>query len=156
DRLNSIRGELPALDHVWQLDQAADALTALGASADAGAGIADEDMHDRRRRGRAGDTASLGYTSGTTGRPKGCQLTHRHALAEGRPVVGAAPELLNTGASVLLFLPLAHVFARLIQFGALHARVTLGHTADARNLLDDLAEFRPTLVLSVPRVLEKI
>lgn len=152
DRLNSIRGELPGLDHVWQLDEAAGELTALGA----GAGVADEDMHERRRRVRAKDTASLVYTSGTTGRPKGCQLTHRNVLAEVRTVIRAAPELLNPGASVLLFLPLAHVFARLIQFGALHARVTLGHTADARNLLDDLAEFRPTLVLSVPRVLEKI
>jgi long-chain acyl-CoA synthetase len=152
DRLNCVQGELPGLDHIWQLDEAADELPALGASA----GVADEDMHDRRRRVRAGDTASLVYTSGTTGRPRGCRLTHRNLLAEVRTAIGAAPELLNSGASVLLFLPLAHVFARLIQFGALHARVTLGHTADARNLLDDLAEFRPTLVLSVPRVLEKI
>lgn len=150
DRLSSIRGKLPGLEHVWQLDEAADELAALGA------GVADEDMHHRRRRVRAGDTASLVYTSGTTGRPKGCPLTHRNVLAAVRTVLGTAPELLNSGASVLLFRPLAHVFARLIQFGALYARVTLGHTADARNLLDDLAEFRPTLVLSVPRVLEKV
>jgi long-chain acyl-CoA synthetase len=150
DLLDAVRSELPGLDHVWHLDEAADELAALGS------GIADEDMHGRRRRVKAGDMASLVYASATTGRPKGCQLTHRDVLAEVRTVVGAAPELLNSGASVLLFLPLAHVFARLIQFGAVHARVTLGHTHDAKNLLADLAEFRPTLVLSVPGVLEKI
>jgi long-chain acyl-CoA synthetase len=150
DRLDAIRNELPGLEHVWQIKEAADELAALGA------GVADDDVHGRRRRVRAGDTASLVYTSGTTGRPKGCQLTHRNVLAEVRTAVGAAPELFNSGASVLLFLPLAHVFARLIQFGAVHARITLGHTADTRDLLADLAEFRPTLVLAVPRVLEKI
>jgi long-chain acyl-CoA synthetase len=148
DRVDAIRGELPGLEHVWRLDEAVDELAALGA------GVADEDVHVRRRRVKAGDTASLAYTSGTTGQAKGRQLTHRNLLAEVRGVVGAAPELLNSGASVLLFLPMAHEFARLIQFGAVHARVTLGHTADARDLLTDLAEFRPTLVLSTPRVLE--
>ena len=138
------------LAHVWQIPDALDELAALGADRP------DDDVHARRRQVGADDLASLVYTSGTTGRSKGCQLTHRNVLTEVRTIVDSAPELFNANASVLLFLPLAHVFARLIQFGGVYARVTLGHTADIRNLVPDLAQFRPTLILSVPRVFEKV
>jgi long-chain acyl-CoA synthetase len=141
---------------VWQLDGggtvggAVEELSALGAE------VADDDVHARRREVVAGDLATLVYTSGTTGRSKGCELTHGNVLYEIRTVVDVMPELFNSNAQILLFLPLAHVFARLIQFGGYHARVTLGHTPDVKNLLPDLAEFRPTLILSVPRVFEKV
>ncbi|HEY3259385.1 MAG TPA: AMP-dependent synthetase/ligase, partial [Pseudonocardiaceae bacterium] len=104
----------------------------------------------------ADDLATLVYTSGTTGRSKGCILTHRNLLAEVRTVVREAPELLNPQAQILLFLPLAHVLARIIQLTGFHSRATVGHTPDVKNLLADLADFRPTLVLSVPRVFEKV
>ena len=97
------------------------------------------------------------YTSGTTGRPKGCQLTHGNFLVE----LGVATTLLHEvfdveDASTLLFLPLAHVFARIISIGCVQARVRVGHTADIKNLVDDLGAFRPTFVLAVPRVFEKV
>jgi long-chain acyl-CoA synthetase len=100
---------------------------------------------------------SINYTSGTTGRPKGCELTHGNFLAE---LDGALEELAplfeDDDATTLLFLPLAHVFARVIQIGCLRAGVRLGHSADIAHLLDDLAVLRPTFVLAVPRVFEKI
>ena len=150
---------LSGLEHVWQIEApeggsgetaAIDQLTALGAE------VSDEALHERRRSVRADDLATLIYTSGTTGRPKGCELTHRNLLADVRAAIVAFPQLLNADNSVLLFLPLAHVFARIIQFCSVYARVTLGHTADVKNLLADLVEFRPTFVLAVPRVFEKV
>ena len=150
---------LSGLEHVWQIESpeggsgeaaAIDQLTALGAE------VSDEALHERRRSARADDLATLIYTSGTTGRPKGCELTHRNLLADVRADIVAFPQLLNADNSVLLFLPLAHVFARIIQFCSVYARVTLGHTADVKNLVADLGEFRPTFVLAVPRVFEKV
>lgn len=158
--VESVRDRLPGLANVWQLDSsgdtaddtvgAVDELTSLGAS------VAEDDVHGRRRQVRADDVATLIYTSGTTGRPKGCMLTHRNLLAEVRSVVQAAPEVVNANTAILLFLPLAHVLARMIQFTGFQARATVGHTPDVKTLLPDLAEFRPTLVLSVPRVFEKV
>jgi long-chain acyl-CoA synthetase len=104
----------------------------------------------------ADQTATIVYTSGTTGRPKGCVLTHRNLLAEVRADVGAFPEMLQPGNSLLLFLPLAHVLARAIALSCVYARLTIGHTADVKNLVADLATFRPTFVVAVPRVFEKV
>jgi long-chain acyl-CoA synthetase len=152
--VESVRDRLPELADVWQIEGhvrgAVDELTALGAD------IAEEDVHAQRRKVGADDLATVVYTSGTTGRSKGCQLTHRNLLTEIRTLTQAGPELFNANAQFLLFLPLAHIFARVIQIGGFHARATLGHTPDVKNLLPDLAEFRPTLVLSVPRVFEKV
>ena len=117
------------------------------------------------RRGGAGrgaravgadDLATLIYTSGTTGRPKGCELTHRNLLSEVKTVALVLPELLNPDGSVLLFLPLAHVFGKVIQCGALATRTVVGHTADVSRLAEDLDTFRPTFLLAVPRVFEKV
>jgi long-chain acyl-CoA synthetase len=160
--VESVRDRLPGLVDVWQLDAsgdgddvervrgAVDKLTALGAD------IVEEDVHAQRRQVGADDLATVVYTSGTTGRSKGCELTHRNLLTEIRTIVQAGPELFNANAQFLLFLPLAHIFARAIQLGGFHARATLGHTPDVKALLSDLAEFRPTLILSVPRVFEKV
>ena len=136
---------------VWQID--ADAVAELTA---AGTATPADEVHTRRRAVRADDLATLIYTSGTTGRPKGCELTHRNLLTEVRTVAEVFPELLTAGGSVLLFLPLAHVFGKVIQCGAVYTRTTVGHTADVTQLLPDLASFRPTFLLAVPRVFEKV
>ncbi len=144
---------------VWQLDitpetpgtaAAVDELTAVGAT------VSDREVHERRLAVRSCDVATLVYTSGTTGRPKGVELTHRNLLAEIRADIAAFPTLMRPGNSMLVFLPLAHVFARAIALCCVYSRVTLGHLPDVRNLVSDLATFRPTFVVAVPRVFEKI
>lgn len=136
---------------VWQIDAGAvDELSAQGA------GVDEQTLTARRSAVRADDLATLIYTSGTTGRPKGCELTHRNLLTEVRTISEVFPELLTAGGSVLLFLPLAHVFGKVIQCGAVYTRTTVGHTADVSQLLPDLAAFQPTFLLAVPRVFEKV
>jgi len=153
--VESVRERLPELATVWQLDTGGEQ-GAVEALSELGRDLPDDELHARRRQVGGDDLATLVYTSGTTGRAKGCELTHRNLLAETRTVVRAAPELLNPDAQILLFLPLAHVLARVIQLTGFHCRATVGHTPDVKNLLPDLAEFRPTMVLSVPRVFEKV
>ncbi|MFI5612288.1 AMP-dependent synthetase/ligase [Amycolatopsis sp. NPDC051903] len=151
--VDEIRNRLTALQRTWQIEGAApavDELTALGAE------ITDEQLHARRREVTAGELATIVYTSGTTGRPKGVELTHRNLLAEIRADIEAFPELMEQGNSLLCFLPLAHILARAIAVTALSARVTLGHTPDVKNLVADLGTFRPTFVVAVPRVFEKV
>ncbi len=150
--VESARAEAPALGEVWQIDSGAvDALTVLGQPID------DAELDKRRTAVVPGDLATLIYTSGTTGRPKGCKISHASFMDE----LGTATKVLPTlfrleGASTLLFLPLAHVFARIIQVGCVMMRVKVGHTADVKNLVADLGEFKPTFILSVPRVFEKV
>ncbi|GAA1021390.1 MULTISPECIES: AMP-dependent synthetase/ligase [Amycolatopsis] len=151
--IDEISGRLSTLEHTWQIEgdsPAIDELTALGAE------VSDEDLHTRRRSVTANETATIVYTSGTTGRPKGVELTHRNLLAEIRADIEAFPELMEQGNSLLCFLPLAHILARAIAVTALTARVTLGHTPDVKNLVPDLGTFRPTFVVAVPRVFEKV
>ena len=130
----------------------------LGTLVEAGAGVSDEEVDRRRTSRKAADLATIIYTSGTTGRPKGCDLSHENLLADVRNAVyGQLPVIFKTpGASTLLFLPLAHSFARVIQVGCLEAGVVLGHTPSVANLLPDLAAFQPTFLLAVPRVFEKV
>ncbi|MCX6467313.1 MAG: AMP-dependent synthetase/ligase [Pseudonocardiales bacterium] len=129
---------------------------AIAALTAGGADVPAEEVHARRRAVRADDLATLIYTSGTTGRPKGCELTHRNLLTECRAAGEAFPELLTDGGSVLLFLPMAHVFGKVIQCGATYTRTTVGHTPDVKNLVPDLGSFRPTFLLAAPRVFEKV
>jgi len=130
----------------------------MTALAEAGAGISDDEVHQRRQSRHTADLATIIYTSGTTGRPKGCELTHGNLLADVRNVVrGWLPAIFERpDAATLLFLPLAHSFARIIQVGAIEAGVVLGHTPSVATLLPDLASFRPTFILAVPRVFEKV
>lgn len=140
------------LNHVWSInDNAVGVLTRLGQD------ISDEALEERRTTATPLDLATLIYTSGTTGRPKGCMLTHGNFMFELGVAVDELHHLFDTeGASTLLFLPLAHVFARIIQVGAVKKRVRLGHSADIKNLLADLEVFKPTFILAVPRVFEKV
>ncbi|MFI7427199.1 AMP-dependent synthetase/ligase [Micromonospora sp. NPDC049836] len=146
-----IRDRLPALREVWQIE-----LGAVDQLVTAGDAVDPADIEVRRSTLRADDIATIIYTSGTTGRPKGCVLTHRNMYADIANAVPVLPNLFRPGASTLLFLPLAHAFARLIQIGVVQARATMAHCADTKNLVDELQEFRPTFVLSVPRVFEKV
>ncbi|MBE9373145.1 long-chain fatty acid--CoA ligase [Saccharopolyspora sp. HNM0983] len=154
--VDKVRDRLDELGNVWQIDApegekgAVDELTGLGA------GVEDHEAHERRRGVGADDLATLIYTSGTTGRPKGCVLTHRNVLAEVRADIEAFPQLTQQGNSMLMFLPMAHVLARAIAVMSVYARVTLGHTSDIKDLVEDLGSFRPTFVLAVPRVFEKV
>jgi len=148
-----VRGKLADVSHVWQIDAGA-----LGELAAAGTDVADEVIGKRRTSRRAADLATIIYTSGTTGRPRGCELTHGNLLADARNAFeGSLAEVFEIpGGSALLFLPLAHAFARIIQVGCLESATILGHAPDMANVQPDLASFRPTFILSVPRVFEKV
>ncbi|WP_107088448.1 AMP-dependent synthetase/ligase [Streptomyces sp. NRRL F-5755] len=155
--ISSVRTGLPDLAHLWQLDTGA-----VGQLAAEGRRVPNALVTERRAATGPGDIATLVYTSGTTGRPKGCVLTHGNFFAE----VDNATELLHPvfksvssePASTLLFLPLSHVFGRMVAVGCLRARVRLGHAPSIRteDLLADLATFRPTFLLAIPYVLEKV
>ncbi|MDR3081325.1 MAG: AMP-dependent synthetase/ligase, partial [Streptomyces sp.] len=123
----------------------------------AGQAVSAETVEERSSLAKADDPATIVYTSGTTGRPKGCVLTHRNFFAECGNVVERLSPLFRTGeCSVLLFLPLAHVFGRLVQIAPMMAPIRLGCVPDIKHLTDELASFRPTLILGVPRVFEKV
>jgi long-chain acyl-CoA synthetase len=156
--LAEVRDDLSTLDQVWIID--AGDLDAVKA---AGSGVTDQELEDRRTSAPTDALATIIYTSGTTGRPKGCELSHLNFLSEVGNIVQARGEerglsalFQEADASTLLFLPLAHVFARAIEVGCVMARGRVGHTADVKNLIGDLEQFRPTFILSVPRVFEKV
>ncbi len=149
--VDTLRDGLPELSRVLRIEaDAVGTLTRLGRSLD------DHEVQRRRTGVRADDLATIIYTSGTTGRPKGCQLTHRNLLFDVLTSSDGLRSVFNEASSTLLFLPLAHVFGRVVQCGSVVYRVRVGHTADVRNLLTDLQAFKPTFVLSVPRVFEKV
>jgi long-chain acyl-CoA synthetase len=152
--VTELTGELPALRRVLHIDgsgpKALDQLVAEGAS------VGKAELTARLDGLRSTDAATLIYTSGTTGRPKGCQLTHANLLSEIRGTHECLPTLLSKGQRLLVFLPLAHVLARALTLSAFAAKVTVGFTSDIKNLLPMLAVFKPTVVVSVPRVFEKV
>ena len=150
--VESVRDALPTLAHVWQLD--AGDLETLAAS---GAGIGDAELDARRDALGRDSIATIIYTSGTTGRPKGCELTHDNFLGLAENTVSRLGDVVSAeGASTLLFLPLAHVFARFIEVLAVVGEARMGHSSNLANILDDFGAFRPTFILAVPRVFEKI
>ena len=122
-----------------------------------GANVSDSELESRRTSAGPSDPATLIYTSGTTGRPKGCIITHGNLISEVDTLVKAVPEVFDVPeASTLIFLPLAHVFGRLIQVAMLRGEVTIGHCPNPTALLKDLGSFKPTFLLAVPRVFEKV
>ncbi|SDH04099.1 long-chain acyl-CoA synthetase [Rhodococcus triatomae] len=149
--LTEVTEAAPALREVLQIEAGAiDTLVERGAS------VTDEQLDERRHQVRAESPATLIYTSGTTGRPKGVQLTHSNFYAESAAVQLALGDSMYKGRRTLMFLPLAHVFARAVSFGAFDAKVTVAHTSDLTTLLDQFAAFQPNFILSVPRVFEKV
>ncbi len=137
---------------LWCIESGAfDEITAGGAR------VSDADLEARRAALTSSTLATLIYTSGTTGKPKGCMLTHGNFRAELEAATQQLPELFDAeDASTLLFLPLAHVFARIIPVGSIRTGVKVGHTADIKDLPRHLGDFQPTFVLAVPRVFEKV
>jgi long-chain acyl-CoA synthetase len=149
--VEQVRGDLDDLKELYVIEAGGiDEL--IGAGKD----VSDDDIEERRRSLDTSSLATVIYTSGTTGRPKGCQLTHGNFVFDATSTTEGLEHLFRDGATTLLFIPLAHVFARIIQVGCVINRVTLGHSADVKNLLADLAVFQPTFILSVPRIFEKV
>jgi long-chain acyl-CoA synthetase len=150
--ITDARDRLPELKHLWLMDPGLRELTTRGAD------VSDAALAERASAASAADIATIIYTSGTTGRPKGCELTHENLLADVRnSFMGPLAAMQSVpDPSTLLFLPLAHVFARIIEVGCLEAGIVLGHCSDMNDLLPDLASFQPTFVLAVPRVFEKV
>ncbi|WP_242686232.1 AMP-dependent synthetase/ligase [Aeromicrobium sp. IC_218] len=151
-RVAQAGGTAPAMRQTWTID--ADELAVL---ATAGESVDDAVLEERYATMDASTLATIVYTSGTTGRPRGCMLTHGNFRAELGGALETLPDLFDAdGASTLLFLPLAHVFARIIQVGTIRAGARLGHSPDIKDLVPRLGEFQPTFVLAVPRVFEKV
>lgn len=155
--VGSVIDRLPRLKRLWQLD--AGAVAELNA---AGADIDDDVVHRHRRAVTPDSTATVIYTSGTTGRPKGCVITHANFMFETDTMIARWEPVFHSRrgdeASTLLFLPLAHVFGRMVEIAAIRGRVKLGHQPVMRagELLPDLAAFRPSFILAVPYIFEKI
>jgi long-chain acyl-CoA synthetase len=149
--VESVRDQAPGLSSVHVIDDGA-----IDQLIHAGREVPDSELEARRATLNADSLATLIYTSGTTGRPKGCELTHRNFLFEIGNGMSLLGRFLNVEGSLLLFIPLAHVLARVIQIGAVKTRTVVGHTPDIKNLVDELGEFKPTFVLAVPRVFEKV
>ncbi|MGM7671860.1 AMP-dependent synthetase/ligase [Microbacterium sp. A93] len=151
-KLDEVRGDLPLIREVWQLHLGAiDSLTA------AGIGVEDAEIERRRNLAVGSDIATLIYTSGSTGRPKGCVLTHSNFVELCRNSARALSAVVeNPGASTLLFITTAHIFARFISHLNIHAGVRTGHQPDTKQLLPALGSFKPTFLLAVPRVFEKV
>lgn len=154
ETVEQLRGQLPELGKVLRIDGTG--TPALEAMADAGKSTDAAELDKRLAGTRSADPATLIYTSGTTGQPKGCQLTHSNLLYEIRGAKACFPTELAPGERMLVFLPLAHVLARAITIAAFANKVTLGFTSDIKNLVPTFGVFKPTLVVSVPRVFEKV
>ena len=152
-RFDEVHPDLPLIQNVWQIH-----LGDLDKLAASGTGIPDGEIERRRNLARGEDIGTLIYTSGSTGKPKGCVLTHANFVELSRNSAEALKEVVMQpgGASTLLFITTAHIFARFIAVLCVTAGVKVGHQADTKQLLPALASFKPTFLLAVPRVFEKV
>lgn len=143
---------VPTLQHTWVIDNGD-----LTSVSERGAEVEDSELEARLDATGRDSLATIIYTSGTTGRPKGCELTHDNFLGLAENAIAKLGDVVaRDGASTLLFLPLAHVFARFIEVLCVTAEAKMGHSADIANILDDFQAFQPSFILAVPRVFEKI
>ena len=150
--MESVRGELPDLERIGVLEDGI-----IEELKQRGKDVSDDELEARRTSRRLEDVATIIYTSGTTGRPKGAELTHANFVDTTRSALNLLGEhVLPPGSRLLMFLPIAHVFARLIVVVAASWPVTTAFTPDTKNLMEDLAKFKPTFLLAVPRVFEKV
>lgn len=152
DRLDSVLDACPALERILMLDaHAVNALEGLGVM------VSDEELDERIDSVHADDLATIVYTSGSTGAPKGAELTHRNFTSITRAAQNCLPGVITGEARLLLFLPLAHCFARMIQYFAIgSAEGVVGYLPNTKTLPRDMQVFQPTFLLGVPRVFEKV
>jgi long-chain acyl-CoA synthetase len=150
-RVDEVWPDLPAVQHVWQLH-----LDALDKLVELGRAVLDEEVDRRRRLAVESDIATIIYTAGSTGKPKGCVLTHGNFVELTRNTTLEIPEIVNDRAATLMFVTLAHVFARFISVLSVSAGVRVGHQGDTSGLVQALGSFKPTFLLAVPRVFEKV
>jgi long-chain acyl-CoA synthetase len=151
ERFEQIKAGAPLVRKVWTIESdAIEQLIKLGRE------ISDETIEAKRKSSKLRDLATIIYTSGTTGKPKGCELTHRGFVELSKNATLELPQVVAEGASTLLFLPLAHVFARFIEVLCVHGGVKVGHQPDSKNVGPAMASFHPTFLLAVPRVFEKV
>ena len=150
-RFDEVRADAPGIRSSWQID-----LGDLDKLVAGGSGVSDDEIERRRKIAKGSDLATLIYTSGTTGKPKGCILTHSNFVELSRNAQKRIPEVVNPDSSTLLFITLAHIFARFISVLAIHGGVKVGHQADTKQLVPSMGSFKPTFLLAVPRVFEKV
>ena len=150
-RFDEIHADVPGVVHTWKID-----LGDLDKLAASGTAVTDEEIERRRNLATGSDLATLIYTSGTTGKPKGCIITHSNFVELSRNARAAIPEVVNDESSTLLFITLAHIFARYISVLSVHGGVKVGHQPDTKLLLPSMGSFQPTFLLAVPRVFEKV
>lgn len=151
DRFEQIKAATPLVRSVYSFaDDSLDKLVELGRE------VSSDTIEMRRKSAKLSDLSTLIYTSGTTGKPKGCELTHRGFVELCKNATLEMPEVVYPGANMLLFIPLAHVFARFIEVLCVYAGVRVGHQPDAKNIAPAMVSFKPTFLLAVPRVFEKV
>jgi long-chain acyl-CoA synthetase len=151
ERFNQISASVPLAQQVWRFDE-----NAIATLKERGREIEDAEIERRRKSVKLHDLATLIYTSGTTGKPKGCELTHQGFVELSKNANLEIPEVLQEGKSTLIFLPLAHVFARFIEVLCIHSGIRVGHQPDAKNVGPAMVSFQPDFLLAVPRVFEKV
>ena len=154
ETVEKARAELPAIKHTWVIDGGR--LESLSALIGLGTRVTREQVDERRKTRGAADLAEIVYTSGTTGRPKGCMLSHGNIVGNAYNCMqnDGFEKVFNENHSTLLFLPLSHSYAQVIQYGALHSRTVLA-LVDMEDAIAELPAVKPTAVLSVPRLWEK-
>lgn len=150
-RVTAVKANLKRLSQVWEIDS--DGFRGLMRQ---GTSISDAELEQVRAEAELKDLATIIYTSGTTGNPKGCELTHRGFLDHARNACAALPDVANDRQSSLIFLPLAHVLARYVSAICIFSGIRVGHLADSKQVASVLPVFKPTFLLAVPRVFEKV
>ena len=151
ERFKEIQAEAPMVRSVWKIE--GDSIAELSRL---GRDVSAELLEQRRKSSKLNDLATIIYTSGTTGRPKGCELLHRGFVDLSKNGAAVLPDVIKLGSSTLLFLPMAHVFARFVSVIAAFAGVKVGHQGDSKNVGPAMQSFKPTFLLAVPRVFEKV
>ena len=151
ERFNKVKSSAQKVKHVWRIDSK----DFSGLHQD-GEKIGDDQLEKARSNAKLSDLATIVYTSGTTGNPKGCELTHKSFVDHAKNAAAEIPEIANDKQSSLIFLPLAHILARYVSVLCLHSGIRVGHLSDSLKVAQVLPAFKPTFILAVPRVFEKI